>query len=169
MDEIAFWSIVLGIVCNVTCALLGCFLVLRRLSLIGDAISHGVLPGIVLAFLLTDQLSGVPMLLGAMLLGFLTAWLTQALASSGKVTEDAGMGIVFTGLFALGVLLVTRLTNRAHLDVDCILYGKLVTAYLRTSTIFGVEVPVSLRGAGLALLLTLLFLLIFWKELKITS
>src|SRR4051812_43807498 len=103
------WNIVLAVVCNVTCALLGCFLVLRRLSLIGDAISHGVLPGIVLAFLWTGQLSGVPMLLGAMLLGFLTAWLTQALASSGKVTEDAGMGIVFTGLFALGVLMVTRL------------------------------------------------------------
>jgi len=163
------WNIVLAVVCNVTCALLGCFLVLRRLSLIGDAISHGVLPGIVLAFLWTKQLSGVPMLLGAMLLGFLTAWLTQALASSGKVSEDAGMGIVFTGLFALGVLLVTHLADRAHLDVDCILYGKLVMAYLNTSPLFGVDMPLSMRGAGLALLLTLVFLFVFWKELKITS
>ena len=87
MDDLTFWSIVLAVVCNVTCALLGCYLVLRRMSLIGDAISHGVLPGIALAYMLTGQLSGVPMLVGAMLLGFLTAWLTQALSSSGKVSR----------------------------------------------------------------------------------
>src|SRR5262245_32865288 len=169
MDEIAFWSIVLGIVCNVTCALLGCYLVLRRMSLIGDAISHGVLPGIVLAYLLTDQLTGLPILLGAMLLGFLTAWLTQALASSGKVSEDAGMGIVFTALFALGVLLVTRYAGSAHLDVDCVLYGNLVTATLRKEPLLGVDAPLALRGASIALLLTVAFVVVFCKELKITS
>ncbi len=169
MDDITYWSIVLAVVCNVTCALLGCFLVLRRMSLIGDAISHSVLPGIALAYILTGQLTGLPILLGAMLLGFLTAWLTQALASSGKVTEDAGMGIVFTALFALGVLLVTRGAGSAHLDVDCVLYGNLLTAVLNRAPVLGVEMPLALGGAGAAMLLTLNFLLIFWKELKITS
>lgn len=164
-----YWGIVLAVVCNVTCALLGCFLVLRRLSLIGDAIGHGVLPGIALAFILTNEVSGLPILLGAMLLGFLTAWLTQALASSGRVNEDAGMGIVFTALFALGVLMVTRNAGKAHLDVDCVLYGKLVTAWLHPVNVLGVAIPSALRGAGLALLLTLLFLVVFWKELKLTS
>ena len=82
MDEQALWAIALAIVCNVCCALLGCFLVLRRMSMLGDAISHAVLPGIVLAYFLTGSF-GAPIVLGAMLLGFLTAFLTQALHCAG--------------------------------------------------------------------------------------
>ncbi len=169
MDAYASWAIGLSIVCNVTCALLGCFLLLRRMSLIGDAISHAVLPGIALAYFMTGQLGGVLIVLGAMLLGFLTAYLTQALHSSGKVTEDASMGIVFTSLFALGVLMVTRGADNADLDVSCVLSGKLILAVSRTTEFLGFEVPKSLFGMSLSLLLTLGFVLLFWKELKITS
>src|SRR4051794_35112216 len=101
----AFWTIAVGVVCNVSCALIGCYLVLRRLSLLGDAISHGVLPGIVVAALVSGQLTGWPVLVGAMLCGVLTAALTQTLHRYGRVTEDASMGVVFTSLFALGVVL----------------------------------------------------------------
>lgn len=168
MDDLAFWSIVLAMLCNVTCALLGCYLVLRRLSLIGDAISHGVLPGLALAFLVTGELSGPHIVLGAMLLGFLTAYLTQALHSSGRVTQDASMGIVFTALFALGVWLVTRAGN-VHLDVECVLNGKLLHAAQRTTSVLGVEVPRAFFGMAAAFTLTMLFIAFLWKELKIAS
>src|SRR5262245_18739110 len=96
IDSQGLWIILAGIVCNVSCALLGCYLVLRRLSLLGDAISHGVLPGIVAAFLLTGQRAPAVILLGAMACGLLTAFLTQTLATFAKVPEDASMGAVFT-------------------------------------------------------------------------
>src|SRR5688572_28455781 len=96
------WVILTGIACNVPCALHGCYLVLRRMSLLGDAISHGVLPGIVIGVLLSGQLSGWPVVLGAVAFGLLTAVLTQAIHSVADVPEDASMGVVFTGLFALG-------------------------------------------------------------------
>ena len=99
------WTIAIGVLTNVACALLGCYLVLRRMSLLGDAISHAVLPGLAVAFLLTGQLSGWPMFLGAMAIGILTSVLTQWIASLGKVSEDTSMGVVFTSLFAVGLIL----------------------------------------------------------------
>src|SRR5436309_10994071 len=106
MTSTAFWTIAIGVVCNVSCALLGCYLILRRMSLLGDAISHAVLPGIVVGFLLSGQLAGWAIMLGAMLCGLLTAFLTRALRAFAKVPEDAGLGVVFTSLFALGVILI---------------------------------------------------------------
>jgi manganese/zinc/iron transport system permease protein len=168
MSPLTLRAIVVAAVCSVSCALLGCYLVLRRISLIGDAISHAVLPGIVLGYLLTGQVTGAPVILGAMALGLLTAWLTQMLQSSGKVTEDSSMGIVFTALFAVGVLMVARVGN-VDLDVECVLYGNLLNASLHTFPLFGVEVPVALKGMTLVLGLTLVFITLLWKELKITS
>src|SRR5262245_30076375 len=81
-------TILVGVVCNVSCALLGCYLVLRRLSLLGDAISHAVLPGIALAFVLTGRVTGLPIVLGAMAFGLLTTVLTQAVHRAGRVPED---------------------------------------------------------------------------------
>src|SRR4051794_6705854 len=149
MDSHALWAIILAVVCNVTCALLGCFLVLRRMSMIGDAISHAVLPGIVVAYLFTGSF-GAPIVVGAMLMGFLTAFLTQALRSSGKVTEDSGMGIVFAAFFALGVILVTRAGSAVDLDVDCVLTGRLSQSARRMIDLFGLEIPGVLRSLGLA-------------------
>ena len=87
--QTACWTIFVGIVCNVSCAVLGCFLVLRRMSLLGDAISHAILPGLAIAFLISGTLSGIPMFLGALSFGLLTAFLTQALSRYGGVSEDA--------------------------------------------------------------------------------
>ncbi|MGL5097352.1 MAG: metal ABC transporter permease, partial [Planctomycetia bacterium] len=112
----AFWTIAVGATANVACALLGCFLVLRRLSLLGDAVSHAVLPGIAAAFLLTGQVGGLPILLGAMVLGVSTAVLTDVLERFGGVPEDASLGVVFTTLFAVGVLLMTQ--GAANVDLD---------------------------------------------------
>src|SRR5262245_58933161 len=88
-NSLAIWTIVVAILCNVSCAILGCYLVLRRMSLLGDAISHAVLPGLALAFLLTGSISGWGMALGAAVLGVLTAFLTQGIHKLADVPEDA--------------------------------------------------------------------------------
>lgn len=165
----AFWTIAVGVVCNVSCALIGCYLVLRRLSLLGDAISHGVLPGIVLAVLLSGQLTGWPILLGAMLCGVLTAALTQTLQTVGKVSEDASMGVVFTTLFALGVLLISVQTSSRDLDLDCVFNGVLELVAEDTFAWNGWDIPRAFPTMALALACTLAAILVFWKELKIVS
>jgi manganese/zinc/iron transport system permease protein len=132
----------LGAVCNVSCAVLGCYLVLRRMSLLGDAISHAVLPGIALGFLLTHQLDNWLLFAGAMGAGVLTALLTQTLHRYGGVPEDASLGAVFTALFAVGVLLIN--TVKADLDPGCVLYGQPEYMALDTVNILGLDVPQAL-------------------------
>lgn len=159
--------VLVGAVCSVSCALLGCYLVLRRMSLMGDAISHAVLPGIALAFLLTGQINGWPIILGAMALGILTTFLTQAIHSLGNVPEDSSMGVVFTSLFALGVLLISNI--HADLDPGCVLYGLIEFTALDTFPLLGLELPRALLTMVPVLLLTGAFLFVFRKELALTS
>jgi manganese/zinc/iron transport system permease protein len=134
--RIDFWTMTVGVVCNASCAILGCFLVLRRMSLMGDAISHAVLAGIGVAFLLTGQTAIIPMFLGALTAGVLTAFLTQTLHTFGKVPEDSSMGVVFTSLFALGVIIISRIP--VHLDTDCVLFGRLDVVSLWMRSLFSV-------------------------------
>jgi manganese/zinc/iron transport system permease protein len=163
------WTILVGICCAVPCALLGCYLVLRRMSLLGDAISHAVLPGIAVAFLLSGRIGVGPMFLGAMAVGVLTAFLTQALHGFGKVPEDASMGVVFTSLFAVGVLLITVAAADVDLDPGCVLYGLIEFVPLDTVTVLGRDVPRALQTMGLALVVTIGFVLLLWKELKLVA
>jgi ABC-type Mn2+/Zn2+ transport system permease subunit len=163
------WTIAIGILTNVSCALLGCYLVLRRMCLLGDAISHAALLGLAIAFLLTGQLTGWPMFLGAMVIGVLTAFLTQAIAGLGKVSEDTSMGVVFTSLFALGVILVMAFARRAHIDADCILYGQLEYAAVDFPARDLPQIPRSIWGLAATLLATLAFVAVLWKELKIVA
>ncbi|MFO0264336.1 MAG: metal ABC transporter permease, partial [Planctomycetota bacterium] len=99
------WIILAGVLCALSSALVGNFLVLRKLSLLGDAISHAVLPGLAIAFLVTASRSSWPMFLGAVIAGLVTAGATQWIRSAGKVDEGASLGVVFTCLFALGLVL----------------------------------------------------------------
>jgi ABC-type Mn2+/Zn2+ transport system permease subunit len=167
----AFRTIAVGVACSVPCALLGCYLVLRRLSLLGDAISHAVLPGIALGFLLTGSVTGPAIVLGAMAVGVLTAVLTQALNSLGRVPEDAGMGVVFTTLFALGVILITNFAAHTDLDPGCALYGQMefVAAAGNDFNLFGLALPRALLTMAPVLALTVAFVLLLWKELKLVA
>lgn len=169
MSSDLLWTMAAGATCGVACALLGCYLVLRRLSLLGDAISHAVLPGLALAFLLTGQISGWPVIVGAIVFGLLTAFLTEAVQRFAGVREDAGMGVVFTSLFALGVILITRAASHVDLDPGCVLYGLIEFVPLDRVPLFGWEVPRAMLTLGPALLATIGFVVLFWKELKIVS
>jgi len=115
-----------GVLAAVTCGLLGNFLVLRRLSLMGDAISHSVLPGLVIAFLVTATRGPVAMFVGAAAAGVATVVLVEVVKKLGRVESGAAMGVVFSVLFALGVLLIERAAVRhVDLDADCVLHGQL--------------------------------------------
>jgi manganese/zinc/iron transport system permease protein len=164
-----FAIILTAVLCAVSCALLGNFLVLRKMSMMGDAISHAVLPGLVIAFLITGSRDSVWMFVGAAVVGLLTALFTQFVHRLGKVDEGASMGVVFTTLFAIGLVLVVSLADYTDLDADCVLYGVLESAPLDTVGLFGMETPRAAIRSGVMLIINGLFVFAFYKELKISS
>lgn len=119
------WILATASLVAISCALVGVFLILRRQALMGDAISHSVLLGIVLAFLISESRSLPIMLGGAVAIGLLTAWLSDTLHKVGKLQSDASIGIVFTLFFALGVILVSLYAGQVDLDQECVLYGEI--------------------------------------------
>lgn len=163
------WTMVVGSVCGSSCAMLGCYLVLRKMSLLGDAISHSVLPGIAIAYFLTGQVAGLPLLIGAMLVGVFTSFLTQTLHWLGRVAEDASMGVVYTTLFAIGVIMMQTWAPRAHLDADCVLYGQIDYAAADLVPFLSREVPRSLTLLAPVAIVVLLMILAMWKQLKATA
>lgn len=163
------WIIATAILCSVAAAILGNFLVLRRMSLIGDAISHSVLPGLAAAYLMTGSRHSLPMFLGAVAVGLLSVWLTEAIGSIGKVDEGASTGVVFTGLFALGVILIVQAADKVDLDPNCILYGDIeLTPLDLIATPLG-DIPRCALILGGVLLLNIVFVITFWKPLRITT
>jgi manganese/zinc/iron transport system permease protein len=124
-----------------SCGLVGTLLVVRRMSLVGDAISHAVLPGIAVAVLAGGRAGGPLGFLGAVAAALLTVWLTQGLRTAGGLSEDAGAGVVFTTLFAAGVLLVGLAPPGTHLDAACVLYGELAFLPFDTMSLAGWQVP----------------------------
>src|SRR5688500_17630501 len=110
------WIVAVGVLCAMSCALLGNFLVLRRLSMMGDAISHAVLPGLAIAFLWSGSRASGSMFVGAVMAGLLTTMFTQWISRFGKVDEGAAMGVVFTALFAIGLIIIVRAADAVDLD-----------------------------------------------------
>jgi manganese/zinc/iron transport system permease protein len=146
------WAMATAAVISAGCAVVGTLLVVRRMSLLGDAISHAVLPGIVAAVLAGGRPGGVAVLVGGVAAALLTVWLTQALAARGGLAEDAGAGVVFTTLFAIGVLVISAAASRIDLDPACVLYGILELVPFDTVTLLGVEMPRAfVTGAGVLL------------------
>ena len=157
-----------------SCALVGNFLVLRKMSMMGDAISHAVLPGLAIAFLVTGARASVTMFVGAAIVGVLTAVFTQWISRFGNVDRGASMGIVFTTLFAVGLLLIVQAADQVDLDPGCVLYGAIELTPLDVvwrPELLGtaLEVPRAALVLAGVLLVNLLFVLLFFKELRISS
>jgi ABC-type Mn2+/Zn2+ transport system permease subunit/Mn-dependent DtxR family transcriptional regulator len=108
---------------GVACGVLGCFVVLRRMALIGDALSHAVLPGVVIAFMITRTAGVIGLLTGALLAGLATAVLINLVSRFSRTKEDSSIGIVFTAFFALGIVLISALPRGLHFDLKCFLFG----------------------------------------------
>ena len=164
--------VVLLVACLVaaSCAMVGVFIVLRKMALLGDAISHAVLPGIVIAFLMTGERSPLPMIVGAATLGVLTVFLVELFNHTRRLQEDASIGVVFPALFSLGVILISRYAAQVDLDLDCVLYGEIAYAPWDLLFLGGHSIgPKALWVNGGVLLVNLLFVGFFYKELKVTT
>ena len=163
------WIIVAGSLCAIAASLLGNFLVLRRLSLMGDAISHSVLPGIAAAFLFSGTRGSVVVLIGAASMGLLTVWLTELIRKYGKVEESAAIGVVFTSLFAVGLIMMVRAGDKIDLDPSCVLYGNLEMIILeKVATPFG-EVPQVVVTISVVCLLNAICIAVFFKQWQVST
>jgi len=177
-SSIDTWAIVTAALIGAACAIPGCYLFLRKQSMMADALTHAVLPGVILAFLIAgwmesagwvDEEGGwgvrhLMMLSGAMLAGLLTAWLSEWIGDSDWVRADAALGTVFTTLFAIGLILLSRFANHADVDLDCVLYGNLemvgYTDYV---------VPLETLLCGAMLVFNVIAVVVMFKELSITT
>ncbi len=163
------WIVIVGVLGAASCALLGNYLVLRRMSMMGDAISHAVLPGLAIAFIVSGSRDSLPMLIGAILIGVLTTLFIQVIDRLSGLDRGASMGVVFTTLFALGLILIKQAADHVDLDPSCVLYGAIELTPLDTYLWFGVEIPRAAVTNGAMLLINIIFVILFFKELRITS
>ncbi len=158
-----YWPIVVqGILVSVALGLVGCFLVVRGTSLLGDALSHSVLPGIVIGFVIGGSLHSPWILIGATAVGMLAALLIEGVHTQSRVKQDAALGIVFTTLFAIGVVLVSlpKVVGQADLDPGCVLYGNIEFFVVKR----GGMLPMSMILAGIVL-----GLMMFYRQLLVST
>ncbi|WGF93641.1 metal ABC transporter permease [Aequorivita marisscotiae] len=152
------------------CAIPGVFLVLRKMSLISDAISHSILPGIVIGFFITQDLNSPLLILLAALFGVITVVLVEFIQKTGLVKEDTAIGLVFPVLFSIGVILIAKNASDVHLDIDAVLLGELAFAPFNRFMVDGANWgPKSLWIMGSILLITVSLLILFFKELKVST
>ena len=139
------------------------------MSMMGDAISHAVLPGLAIAFIITGTRASVPMFIGAAAAGVLTAVFTQWISKLGNVDRGAAMGIVFTTLFAVGLLLIRQAADNVDIDPDCVLHGSIEFTPLDTVAIGNLFIPRAAIVNGSVLLLNLAIIIVLFKELKLSA
>ncbi len=176
--QLSLTPIMIGILASVACALPGNFLLLRKQALIGDAISHVVLPGIVVAFLLTGTITAWPMMLGAAGASIVAVLLIELTRRIGKIEPGAAMGVIFTTMFAAGVLVLEQSdTSGVHIDVEHALHGNLESLIWFTAdgwhSLLDLkalsEMPPQLGRLAIVFALVSLFLFIFWRPLTIST
>jgi len=165
-----FCTVLMGALVAIACGWIGCYLILQGMALLGDAISHTVLLGIVVAFLWTGQVAGWATFIGAAVTGMLTALLVEGLHSTSRVKEDAAIGIVFTSLFALGVVLLGVFAGSAHIDTQHVLYGNLELVALGESVqVAGTTVPIAVCQMAVIAAVLMGLIVAFYKELLVVS
>ena len=162
-------SLYILIITSLACAVLGVFLVLRRLSMVSDAISHSVLLGIVIGYFVTKDIGSVLLIIGASLFGVLTTVCIELLIKSKRVTEDASVGIIFPLFFSIAVILITRYARNVHLDTEVVLIGEIILAPLQRINFLGVSLPKALVQMSFVLLINTVFIAVFFRKLKISS
>jgi len=158
-----------GALVGIASSLLGCFLILRKASMLADAISHAILLGIVITFFITDNQHSPFFVLGAALMGLLTVVLTEGLEQSGRVKYDAAIGIIYPFFFALAVLLINLFARNVHLDTDAVLLGEIGFSWIDTIRLLGADIPTALLKMLGITLINLAFVVLFYKELKLST
>jgi manganese/zinc/iron transport system permease protein len=165
------WIVLMGFLVAVACGLVGNYLMLRRMALVGDAISHSVLPGLAIAFLLSNSRSSTAMFVGALAAGIVTTIIIETIHKKTRVKQDAAIGIAFTSLFAIGVVLISMYASKIDLDQECVLYGEIGFVSLEPSVqLAGATLgPMPVVRMGIVAILTVLLIVLFYKELLVSS
>lgn len=152
----------------VSCALLGVFLVLKNMAMVADALSHTVLLGIVLGYFISGDLDSPILFVGAALFGVMTVYAIEYVVNKFAIQSDAATGLVFTLLFAIAIILISKYARNVHLDVDVVLNGEVVFATLNTMEIFGIQVPISFARMFVMLVINLAFVAVTYQQLKVS-
>jgi manganese/zinc/iron transport system permease protein len=166
-----FWIALMGFFVSSACGMVGAYLILRRMALVGDAISHSVLPGIAISFLLSGSRGSLAMVVGALAAGMVTTLIIEVIHRKSRIKHDAAIGIAFTTLFAIGVILISVFAGQVDLDQECVLYGEIAWVPLEeTVAIRGVTLgPEPVVRMGIVLVLTAALIIAFYKELLVSS
>ncbi len=159
----------IAILISISCSLLGVFLVLKSMSMLTDTISHTVLLGIVLSFFVVHDLSSPFLIVGATLVGLFTVYLVELLKNTNLIKEDAAIAVVLSILFSTAVILISKYTANIHLDIDAVLLGELAFAPFYKIEIFGMNIVKGILTSGVILILNIIFISTFFKELKIST
>ena len=160
----------IAVIVAVACALPGTFLLLRKMSMMSDAITHTILLGIVLGFFVTRSLTSPLLIAGAALIGLVTVWLVEFLAGSRYVSEDSAIGFVFPLLFSIAIILISRYAGSVHLDTDSVLLGELAFAPFDRMVIWNHDVGTKAAWSmGVILIINLTVLVLFFKEIKLAT
>lgn len=165
------WIMLMGFLVTAACGLVGNYLLLRRLALMGDAVSHSVLPGLVIAFLLSQSRGTGVMFLGALVAGVFATVVIELIHTKSRVKQDAAMGITFSTLFAIGVMLTAVYADKVDLDAECVLYGEIAFVPLEPMvSVLGLNLgPESLVRMAAVFGGVVLLVLFFYKELLVSS
>jgi manganese/zinc/iron transport system permease protein len=158
-----------AVVTAMACAILGGFLVLRRMAMLTDAISHTVLLGIVIGFFIVQDLASPILIFGAAAVGVLTVSLVALLERSRLVKGDAAIGLVYPVLFSIAVILISRFAGDVHLDTDAVLVGELAFIPLIACTFWATILAARFYLMSGIFLINLAFILLFYKELKLST
>lgn len=165
------WIALMGFLVATACGLVGNYLILRRMALVGDAISHSVLPGLAIAFLWSHSRSSWVMFLGALAAGVVTTVIIELIHKHSRVKQDAAIGIAFSSLFAAGVIIISLYASRIDLDQECVLYGEIGFVPLEAFAKLGNVTlgPPSVVRMAVVAVLTILLVVVFYKELLVSS
>ncbi len=163
--------VAMGFLVSLACGLIGTFIVVRKLALMGDAISHGILPGLALAFFITNTKDLFPMFIGACIAGLLCSLCIEWLQKKSPLKSDAALGLTFTSFFALGVLLISQIGHNVHIDSECLLYGEIgFTPLSENFTIGTLELgPRPLVTMSMVALGVIITITLFYRQLLVTS
>ncbi len=160
----------IAVLISVSCSLVGVFLVLQKMAMMCDAITHTILLGIVLGYFVVKDLSSPYLIVGATIIGVVTVWLIQVISDTRLVAKDASIGIIFSFLFSVGIILISLFASSTHLDTDSVLLGELVFAPFNRLVVFGVDIGAkAIYTSGAILLINVLFIGLFFKELKLVT
>lgn len=159
---------IIAMIVAVASSIPGVILVLRKMAMMSDAITHTILLGIVIVFILVKDLGSPLLIIGATFMGLLTVYLVEVLTKTKLLSEDSAIGIIFPFLFSIAIILISRYAGSVHLDIDSVLLGELAFAPFNRLRIFGIDIGAkNIFTMGAILLVNISLIVVFFKEIKI--